>query len=354
MAIIYSYPLADEVTNDSWVLGSEMDNGTRVVKNYSVGDLAAFIEAQVAVAPTLQNVTEEGANTTIQMQINGVDVATINDIPGIPTLQEVVAEGNTVTFSTGKTTINGGQIIVENTFTLKDTKILADKITMTNGNGGLKTLNILPPPDISANRNITFPNASGTIALTDNIPIPTLQQTTDEGNTTTNRIIITEGDGEVTIFEDGIDILNFNTQQNTAYLNQYIVNNTHQINIPNASGTIALVSVMTQGTIADPAASIPYDVMPYSINISVAPAFSHISLPTSNLTVGQEVYIQTINIMTIHGNPLNNGATTIFNSSGGSGSALTTTAGAFYKFTYLGVLDIYAPDARWVYQVLNQ
>jgi hypothetical protein len=43
MAIIYSYPLAEEVTNDSWVLGSEMENGLRVVRNYSVGDLASFV-----------------------------------------------------------------------------------------------------------------------------------------------------------------------------------------------------------------------------------------------------------------------------------------------------------------------
>ena len=85
MAIIYSYPLADEVTNDSWVLGSEMDNGLRVVKNYSMGDIAAFIEGGATAVPTLQDVTDEGANTTIQMQINGVDVATLDDIPDIPT-----------------------------------------------------------------------------------------------------------------------------------------------------------------------------------------------------------------------------------------------------------------------------
>ena len=85
MAIIYSYPLAEEVTNDSWVLGSEMENGLRVVKNYSMGDIAAFIEGGATAVPTLQDVTDAGANTTIQMQINGVDVATLDDIPDIPT-----------------------------------------------------------------------------------------------------------------------------------------------------------------------------------------------------------------------------------------------------------------------------
>jgi hypothetical protein len=55
MAIIYSYPLADEVTNDSWVLGSEMENGQRVVKNYSVGDIVSFTRGFVTLNDVLDN-----------------------------------------------------------------------------------------------------------------------------------------------------------------------------------------------------------------------------------------------------------------------------------------------------------
>jgi hypothetical protein len=69
MAIIYSYPLADEVTNDSWVLGSEMDNGLRVVKNYSMGDIFSFIQEQLPL-PTLQSVTDEGDITTNDITAN--------------------------------------------------------------------------------------------------------------------------------------------------------------------------------------------------------------------------------------------------------------------------------------------
>ena len=58
MAIIYSYPLADEVTNDSWVLGSEMDNGLRVVKNYSVGDIVSFTRGFVTLNDVLDNDNE--------------------------------------------------------------------------------------------------------------------------------------------------------------------------------------------------------------------------------------------------------------------------------------------------------
>lgn len=132
------------------------------------------------------------------------------------------------------------------------------------------------------------------------------------------------------------------------------VGSNNTVTLPSESGTLALTSVLTQGTIASTAATIPYDVMPNDINICVAPAFSHISLPTSNLIVGQEVYIQVINSTWIHGNPLNDASTTIFNSSGGSGSAMFSAAGIFYKFTYLGVLNVYSPGARWVYQILNQ
>lgn len=96
---------------------------------------------------------------------------------GYGTLQQTVDLGNTITFNTVKTTLEAGQVTVENTFSLKDIKVLADKISMTNANGGLKTLNILPPSDISVNRNITFPNASGTIALTSDITTKVLKTT---------------------------------------------------------------------------------------------------------------------------------------------------------------------------------
>jgi hypothetical protein len=112
--------------------------------------------------------------------------------------------------------------------------------------------------------------------------------------------------------------------------------------------------VLTQGTISTATNTIPYDVMPYDINVSLLPALSDISLPTSSLVAGKEVYIQAINAIKIYGNPSNSSATQIFDVSGGSSTYITTAVGAFYKFTYLGVLSIYSPGARWVYQKLNQ
>lgn len=113
-------------------------------------------------------------------------------------------------------------------------------------------------------------------------------------------------------------------------------------------------TVLTQGTISDASGTTPYDEMPYDINVSLLATSSHISLPTSNLVSGKEVYIQTTSSIEIHGNPLNSSTTQIFDISGGSSTSFTTSAGAFYKFIYLGVLNVYSPGARWVYQKLNQ
>jgi hypothetical protein len=186
MAIIYSYPLADEVTNDSWVLGSEMDNGQRVVKNYSVGDIAAFIQEQFTTTPTLQEVTDQGANTTIQMQINGVDVATVNDIPGIPTLQEVTdvgsdSYGNTINL---KHASNSDSLIQFNVGSFFEPYIKIEN--MSEGSAGHymrlgsstiefngdEDYNTILEVGAGLNNVITLPSESGTLALTSDISVP--------------------------------------------------------------------------------------------------------------------------------------------------------------------------------------
>ena len=188
MAIIYSYPLAEEVTNDSWVLGSEMEYGLRVVKNYSVGDIAAFIEGQTTTVPTLQDVTDAGANTTIQMQINGVDVATVNDIPEAPTLQEVTDEGNTTTNSIY---VSGSKEItvefVGNSSTLTPTGISTQDATTNSGidlsNEGFitftnpltQTIYLSANDSTSSGANFEFPDKLAntyTLATIDDIPTP--------------------------------------------------------------------------------------------------------------------------------------------------------------------------------------
>lgn len=186
MAIIYSYPLAEEVTTDSWVLGSEMDNGVRVVKNYSVGDIAAFIESQFTTAPTLQDVTAEGANTTIQMQINGVDVATVNDIPAAPTLQQVTDEGsdsygNIINL---KKESNSDSLIQFNVGSFFEPYIKIENAGEGSGGhymrlgsstiefNGDEDYNTIIEVGTGLNNTVALPSESGTLALIDDIPTP--------------------------------------------------------------------------------------------------------------------------------------------------------------------------------------
>ena len=304
-----------------------------------------------------------------------------------PSLQQVFNVGNTIANNGFTTTLTNTSIKVaasgNSGMTLNSSQIISEK------NGGLDLAILQFPTTFSGIKLWNLPSISGTIALTSDIATQTLQQVTTTGNTTTNSITINGNNtldinyqnrlasvaaqsisvtnnntGAFSVMSsDGFIALGNPTNFQTQIAANNLANNAVQFELPNKTiGTYTLATIddipnlgpLTQGTISTPTASIPYDVMPYRINISVAPSFSHISLPNTNLTIGQEVYIQTINAMVIHGNPSNSAATTIFNSSGGSSSMFTATAGAFYKFTYLGVLDTYAPNARWVYQVLNQ
>jgi hypothetical protein len=80
MAITYSYPLGTPKLTDT-VLGVQYEEmKDPAVKNFSINDIVTLALDEVVI-PTLQDVTDEGANTTAQMQINGVDVATLDDIP---------------------------------------------------------------------------------------------------------------------------------------------------------------------------------------------------------------------------------------------------------------------------------
>ena len=112
MAISYSYPMGTPKLTDT-VLGVQYEEmKDPAVKNFSINDIVVLAVDEVGI-PTLQQVTGEGANTTIQMQINGVDVATLNDIPGTPTLQEVTDEGSFTTNEMSITTSGNSGLTVE-------------------------------------------------------------------------------------------------------------------------------------------------------------------------------------------------------------------------------------------------
>jgi hypothetical protein len=86
---------------------------------------------------------------------------------GAGTLQQAFDNGNTMVsgnFKTGVFDLTTG-VSVENTSTLSKTTLETTKITLTKNASGLKTTNILQAVTPTANRNITLPDASGTVAL---------------------------------------------------------------------------------------------------------------------------------------------------------------------------------------------
>jgi hypothetical protein len=143
MAIIYSYPLADEVTNDSWVLGSEMDNGQRVVKNYTAGDLASFARGFVTLNDVLDNNNVSLLDAYIG-QLNIFD--TESDDYGSLRLNSNVFE---VSAASGNTILN-----IDNGY-----------LTVYQNGGDSATIFFTG----STSRNYELPDADGVIALTDDL-----------------------------------------------------------------------------------------------------------------------------------------------------------------------------------------
>jgi hypothetical protein len=91
---------------------------------------------------------------------------------GAGTLQQAFDNGKTMVsgnFKTGVFDLTTG-VSVENTSTLSKTTLETTKITFTKNASGLKITNILQAVTPTANINITLPDASGTVALTSQLP----------------------------------------------------------------------------------------------------------------------------------------------------------------------------------------
>jgi len=215
MGFISGYPKDTNISLSDKLLGTDAESSL-ATKNYEIGDIVAFIQGQVTA--TLQDVTEEGANTTVQMQINGVDVATVNDITGTPTLQEVVAEGNTVsggayinvTNGSLSAWVMGGNVNVSNAVNTMDVFASGLLFQKQFGSGSVE-LNF--PNTINDARVIEFPNASGTIALASDITTKVLKTTITSAQV-------------LQLFTTPITILNSDNPLTIAYpINVYIKRN---------------------------------------------------------------------------------------------------------------------------------
>lgn len=215
MAIIYSYPLAEEVTNDSWVLGSEMDNGLRVVKNYSVGDIVSFTRGFVTLNDVLDNDNESLLD------------AKIGDLY----LYDDFNEGY------GKIRLSNDAFRFTN-FT-SATMFYVDSYSLSVG-GKM----IIDGQNLTQPRQFTMPNKSGVVALTSDLITGYVPYTGATGNVNLGeRDIFTAGNAR--LGDDGTVWGTSFQFQNTGSLQSAAQNNITWV-LPDESGTVALTLDLPQ------------------------------------------------------------------------------------------------------------
>jgi hypothetical protein len=239
-------PTLNDDDTKGFVVGSRwiLDNGdVYVCIDDTTGD-AAWELVNTGITPTLQQVTDngnnettneiivkdsenkitlqprnirfedidEGGDTTLkfintdaisqEIEIRGLSgtMALLSDIAdATPTLQEVTDEGNVTT----------NPIILEDTAFQVEIGSNAGfpYFKMLNIESGQATL--FDNSDNTDSRYAKFQNKDGILAYLDDITTPTLQEVTDEGNETTNAIILTNDTVPLNLGYNGYDVLTF-------------------------------------------------------------------------------------------------------------------------------------------------
>jgi len=214
----------------------------------------------------VQNIVA-GTNITVDNTDPANPIVSATGGAGTPTLQEVTDEGNTISSEFSIITLGGAEesvnvtnvavpaissavltdgfysYYVDKGSAYTSEKIIHSDLTTT------KNLEINYPTSIVGTNKIqTFQDADGTIALVSDITTPTLQEVTDEGNETTNRIIVIESDvSSITINNNNIERVEYDLNASTQLTFQNSENNNNIIAFPDASGTLALTSDIPTG-----------------------------------------------------------------------------------------------------------
>jgi hypothetical protein len=230
MAIIYSYQENEELLNSDRLVGTAttLHNGQarKVTKNFSLGQLKEFINNgglilsnggtsgpatlvdNVLNIPVYQGaltLTTTGSSGAATLIGNTLNIPQYGGTPPTPTLNQVLTAGNTSqidanvgiiglydSFNSNYSYITGDRNRI-NFYSDPTTRLgyIGNNTIAFDNNGFL--ISIKGPDTLTANRTIKFPDATGTVALTSDIPVvttPTLQQVTTAGNTTTDAVTL--------------------------------------------------------------------------------------------------------------------------------------------------------------------
>jgi hypothetical protein len=234
--------LADSIkTND--FLGGKVE----IVSTLGDNPYLKFgLPASAGKTVTLTSADTQSASRTIKLPDASGTVALTNTI----TLQQTFDNGgNNIVSGNFKTTLQSTGIISENTVSLSKIEIIPTQIKLIRNNGGVQQTNLYCSLTPTANRNIYLPDASGTVALTNNI---TLQQTVDNGNTISDSFSTQTLYPNINKFDNLVDGTTgiyglgvFNKGDGTNFQNielpETLTGGIKTITFPNATGTVALV-----------------------------------------------------------------------------------------------------------------
>jgi hypothetical protein len=145
MGIISGYPKDTNISLSDKLLGTDAENSL-ATKNYEIGDFIAFLRTQNIAAPTLQQVTNEGANSygnTINLKNTSISDSTIQFNVG-DFFEPFIKVENLGVGSFGRFTKLGSSTIE------------------FDGNGDYNTILEV---GVGSNNTVTLPSETGTLAL---------------------------------------------------------------------------------------------------------------------------------------------------------------------------------------------
>jgi len=273
------------IIDSRWIL----DDGNVYVCNDTTG--AAVWVLQSSGTPTLQEVLDNNhdlvdgnffAGTTAGNDNTGINVIGLGEYAGYQNTADYVnalgnsagtgSEGENINafgffaggFNTGNN-VNalGYEAGFTNTFNnvnLFGNSASADEDgqTVLSKDGGIMAR--ISTTDLTDTQKYNLPDASGTLALTSDITVPTLQEVTDEGNVSTNDIQVTNGSSSAYLRSDSLKVDDGTPNSIVVTGNKIVFTKTEQLDLTtptftaprtqtfqNASGTIALLSDITGG-----------------------------------------------------------------------------------------------------------